>query len=128
MLHPLVCLQPLFRGCLVVTHVARRCNRDSCHLSNMVHSAEGFCFLFRKSCLRLAFLCRVEGLGFLVLVPFFISLLLVSKEKEKLEPMDREKLKASPWLASAWQKSMHLETRGEFSSPTAHILALLLNQ
>ena len=37
MLHPLVCLQPLFRGCLVVTHVARRCNRDSCHLSNVLH-------------------------------------------------------------------------------------------
>ena len=30
--------------------------------------------------------------------------------------MDREKLKASPCLASAWQKSMHLETREELSS------------
>ena len=83
--------------------------------------------MLRKSCLRLAFLRRVEGLGFLVLVIFLISLLLVSKEKEKLEPMEREKLKASPWVASARQKSMHLVTRGEFSSPTAHILALLLN-
>ena len=42
--------------------------------------------------------------------------------------MVREKLKASPWFASARQKSMHLETRGESSSPTADILALLLNQ
>ena len=110
MLHPLVCLQPLFRGCLVVTHVAKRCNRTSCQLSTMWFTAEGFCFLSRKSCLRLAFLRRVEGLGFLVLMPFFISLLLVSKKKEKLEPMDREKLKASPWLASAWQKSLFFFT------------------
>ena len=94
----------------------------------MWFTADGFWSFSKKSCLRLAFLRRVEGLGFFVLMAFFFSLLLVSKEKEKLEPMDREKLKALPCLASAWQKSMHLETRGEFSSPTAHILALLLNQ
>ena len=64
----------------------------------------------------------------MVLRLFFPSSLLVSKEKEKLEPMEREKLKASPWFASAWQKSMHLEAREELSSPTAHILALLLKK
>ena len=36
-------------------------------------------------------------------------LFLVSKEKEKLVPMFREKWKALPWMASAWQNSMHLE-------------------
>ena len=38
-----------------------------------------------------------------------------------------EKLKAWPWLASAWQNSMHLEAREEFTSSTAVILCLLLN-
>ena len=38
-----------------------------------------------------------------------------------------EKLKAWPWLASAWQNSMHLEAREEFTSSTAVILFLLLN-
>ena len=37
MLHSLVCFQPLFRGCLVITHVAKRCRRDSCHLSSLAH-------------------------------------------------------------------------------------------
>ena len=55
-------------------------------------------------------------------------LLVVSKEKEKVGPTEREKLKTWPWLASAWQKSMHLETRVELASTTAAILALLLNQ
>ena len=32
---------------------------------------------------------------------------LASREEEKSEPTEREKEKATPWLASAWQKSMH---------------------
>ena len=36
------------------------------------------------------------------------AFLLVSKEKEKSGPKVKKKLKAWPWLASAWQKSMHL--------------------
>ena len=32
---------------------------------------------------------------------------LLSREKENLESMLREKLKALPWLASAWQKAKH---------------------
>ena len=92
------------------------------HCKAMWFTAERFYFFSRKSHLRLAFLRKFEVLGFLVLVPFFISLLLVSKEKEKAGPMAREKLKAWPWLASAWQKSMHLETRVELTSSTAAIL------
>ena len=37
---------------------------------------------------------------------------LVAREKEKLDPREREKEKAVPWLASAWQKSMHLMAKG----------------
>ena len=84
------------------------------------------CFLALNSSLRLAFLRSVEGLAF-----FLVNgalLLVVSKEKEKVGPTEREKLKTWPWLANAWQKSMHLEAREELSSPTAHILALLLKK
>ena len=53
-----------------------------------------------------------DGLAFFFLaeVAFPIAgevLSLVSREKEKLEPMVREKLKALPWLASAWQNARH---------------------
>ena len=62
--------------------------------------AEGLCcFLWLNSSLRLAFLLSVEGLAFF-LVPG--TLLLVSKEKEKVGPIARDKLKACPRLASAW--------------------------
>ena len=58
--------------------------------------------------MRLAFLLSVEGL-LLFLVPGETdAFTLVSKEKEKVEPIDREKLNATPWLLSAWQKSKHL--------------------
>ena len=43
-------------------------------------------------------------------VACFLSL--ASREKEKSEPTEREKEKAIPWLASAWQKSMHLMAKG----------------
>ena len=67
----------------------------------------------------------MEGLAFFLtsgLAAFF----LVSREKENPEVMVKEKLKAWPWLASAWQKSMHLEAREVSTSTTAVILALLL--
>ena len=85
------------------------------------------CFLARNSSLLLAFLLRVVGLAFF-LITGLPAFLLVSKEKENPELTVREKLKDWPCFVRAWQKSMHLETRGEFSSPTAHILAFLLNQ
>ena len=43
-------------------------------------------------------------------VAFFFSL--ASRENEKSELTEREKEKAIPWLASAWQKSMHLIAKG----------------
>ena len=43
------------------------------------------------------------------------AIFLVSREKEKLETREREKEKANPWLVSAWQKSMHLMAKEEFS-------------
>ena len=73
-----------------------------------------FCrLLARNSPLLLAFLRRVEGLAFF-LVTWLVttSLLLVSKEKEKEVPKAMEMLKVCPCLASAWQKSRHLESRG----------------
>ena len=39
---------------------------------------------------------------------------LASREKEKSEPTERVKEKAFPWLASAWQKSIHLMAKEEF--------------
>ena len=84
------------------------------------------CFLARNSSLLLAFLLRVEGLVFF-LVTGLPAFLLVSKEKENPELTVKEKLKAWPCFASAWQKSMHLEAREVSTSPTAVILILLLN-
>ena len=78
--------------------------------------SESFC-LSRNSSLLLAFLRKEDGLGFfffrtsasaeVVLSLAGGVLSLVSREKEKVEPMVREKLKALPWLASAWQKARH---------------------
>ena len=84
--------------------------------------------MFRNSCLRLAFLLIVEGLGIFFLA---VVLLLVSKagtsslelrEREKAEPIEMEKLKSLPWLASVWQRSKHLLAKEESLSPTAVIL------
>ena len=33
------------------------------------------------------------------------SLTLLSQEEEKVEPIGREKMNATPWLLTAWQKS-----------------------
>ena len=87
-------------------------------------TAAGQRFFFKKSSLRLAFLLRVDGLVFFF---FLISkakgaLCLVSREKEKVEPMLREKLISKPWLVSAWQKSKHLMAKEELASSTAVIL------
>ena len=88
-------------------------------------TAAGQRFFFKKSSLRLAFLLRVDGLAFF----FFLlstakgTLCLVSREKEKVEAMLREKLISIPWLVSAWQKSKHLTAKEELASPIAVILA-----
>ena len=61
----------------------------------------------------------VEGLSLFLGVALFLlsfAMSLVSREKEKLDPREREKEKAIPWLASAWQKSMHLMAKGESTS------------
>ena len=61
--------------------------------------------MFRNTSLRLAFLLRVDGLGFFlsgILAWMSKANPLVSREKEKLEPMVRENLKAEPWLLSVW--------------------------
>ena len=41
----------------------------------------------------------------------------MSREKEKVLPTVRERLKALPWLASARQKARHCVVREESSSP-----------
>ena len=90
-------------------------------------TAAGFCFFSKNSFLRLAFLLRVEGLLFFLVPGDKGTLPLVSREKEKMEPMETEKLKATPWLLSAWQKSKHLEAKLGSLSPTAVIFGVLLN-
>ena len=77
--------------------------------SSVGMTGAGFCFFSRNSFLRLAFLLRVEGLLFFLVPGDKDALPLVSREKEKVEPMESEKLKATPWLLSAWQKSRHFK-------------------
>ena len=78
------------------------------------------CFLAMNSALRLAFLLCVEGLGFFLFTWLSKALLLVSREKVKSDPIEREKLKTWPWLTSAWQKARHLDARE--STPLAAVL------
>ena len=73
-----------------------------------LEGAEDSCFFFRNWALRLAFRLFAEGLIFFLVTGGVTALKpLLSREKENLESMLREKLKALPWLASAWQKAKH---------------------
>ena len=66
------------------------------------------CFFFRNWALRLAFRLLVEGLIFFLITGGITALApMVSREKEKVESIFREKLKVWPWLANAWQKAKH---------------------
>jgi hypothetical protein len=50
----------------------------------------------------------VEGLDFFFFLPLFrVVFSLLSREKEKVEPMVRAKEKLWPLLASAWQNVRH---------------------
>ena len=83
---------------------------------------ERACLFFkRNSSRRLAFLLCVEGLAFFLATNVAPALPLVSKEKVKVGPMLRVKWKVRPWLASAWQNSMHLEAREQSASPAVAI-------
>ena len=86
---------------------------------------KGWSFFSRNSFLRLAFLFRVEGLFRLAALEAAtgvnFSWVLVAIEKLKVEPMEREKVKDWPWLASVWQKAKHWEAKEALSSPTAVI-------
>ena len=84
-------------------------------------SGAGLSFFCKNSSLRLVFLLMVEGLSRFFGVGLTLeskegAISLVAREKEKLDPREREKEKAIPWLASAWQKSMHLMAKGESTS------------
>ena len=72
-------------------------------------------FLLRNSWRLLTFLRTSEGLSFFFLASTVVTPL-VSREKENWEPVVRVNEKEAPWLANAWQKSMHLLAR-EKSSP-----------
>ena len=80
---------------------------------------------FRNSALRLAFLLIAEGLFLFPALAAGSKLSLVSREKTKVEPIVSEKVKDLFWLASAWQKSMHLEAKEE---STIAIFLFYLNQ
>ena len=95
--------------------------------------AGGWFFFFMNSVFLLAFLLSVEGLGFflagglLKLGDSTFSSPLVSREKVKEVPVwVREKVKALPWLTSAWQRSRHLVAMAGSPSLTASISVLLL--
>ena len=68
-------------------------------------------FLLRNSWRLLAFLRTSDGLSFFFLTSSTAFTPLVSREKENWEPVVSVKEKEVPWLASAWQKSMHLLAR-----------------
>ena len=72
-------------------------------------------FLLRNSWRLLTFLRTSEGLSFFFLTST-VFIPLVSREKQNWEPVVSMKEKEVPWLASAWQKSMHLLAR-EMSPP-----------
>ena len=94
-------------------------------LSGLAGAAAGLCFIFRNSSLRLAFLLMVDGLFFfqaLSLVTEVGAISLVSREKEKLEPVVREKENTNPWLARSLQKSKHLVAKGESSPITGAVI------
>ena len=58
-------------------------------------------FLCRNTSFLLAFLLMVDGLS-------FFPGPLGSREKVRVEPADREKVKGYPLATSAWQMSRHL--------------------
>ena len=96
---------------------------DGRMLSGLPGTAAGLCFFLRNSSLRLAFLLMVDGLFFFqVLVTEVGAISLVSREKEKLEPVVREKENTNPWLASSLQKSKHLVAKGESSPITGAVI------
>ena len=68
----------------------------------------------------------MDGLAFFLVLWVVSALLLVSREKVKSGPAEREKVKTWPWLASAWQKAMHLEAREDESSPMNIDLGVLI--
>ena len=74
---------------------------------------EKLSFFLRNSSLLLAFLLWVEGLVRFFARVAFTFFPLVSREKEKVEPILRVKLNSLPWLASAWQKAMHCDAKEE---------------
>ena len=60
------------------------------------------CFFFRNWAPRLAFRFFAEGLIFFLIIGGVTALAaLVSREKERVESILREKLKVWPWLANA---------------------------
>ena len=74
------------------------------------------CFLFRNWALRLAFRLFAEGLVFFLVTKGVTGLTsLLSRQKEKL--------KAWPWLASAWQKAKHCMARED---PSPHIVSAVI--
>ena len=71
-------------------------------------------FFFMNCSFLRRFLLSVEGLGFFFLIIFStgeVAFSLVSRLKEKVEPMVREKEMVCPLFARAWQKSRHCFSR-----------------
>ena len=80
-------------------------------------SVTGFSFFFKNSSLCFAFLLRVDRLTLFLAVEARVSLHLVSRVKEKADPIERENWNILPWLDNAWQNAMHYVAREESSSP-----------
>jgi hypothetical protein len=65
-----------------------------------------------------------EGLSFFLITSGEMTLTLVSREKEKLDPMFREKVNGLPWLDSTWQISRHLVAKVELSPVIVAIVVM----
>ena len=111
---------------LRITFCAPKClsSLDARVTSTWLGAMGSWDFLFRKSALRLKFLCCVEGLFLFTAFAAECKVSLVSNEKVKVEPMVSEKVKALFWLASAWQKAMHWEAKEEFTAAVIFLFYL----
>ena len=88
---------------------------EACSLWEEFSVEELSFFFFRNSSLLLASRLRVEGVFFFLWVAK-TSFPLVSTEKEKLDPMFKEKENVGDLPASIWQNSRHLDASLSSSS------------
>jgi len=79
-------------------------------------SSDETVFFFKNSCFLLAFRFTEDGLNFFLTSLEVVASPLVSRLKEKSEPMETENLKALPLVSRCRQNSMHWVARVAYLS------------